>query len=87
MNKLDELRDEIDKLDTEILSLLEKRFAACKGVGEYKLENELPILNEEREQQVIEKILKKIKDPYYSDYIKQIFITIMDESKKLQKNL
>lgn len=59
---LSDYRVEIDKIDKEMIKLFEKRMAAVKGVGEYKKEKNIPILNEERERQVIDKNLSMISD-------------------------
>ena len=40
---LNQLRNDIDKLDKEILSAFEKRMDLCRQVALYKKENNLPI--------------------------------------------
>lgn len=84
MNKLDELRIEIDSIDEEMRILFEKRMTIVKEIGNYKKENSIPILNQNREKEVITKNVNKLKDnslePYYITFIQ----TIMDISKKYQ---
>ena len=41
-----ELRNEIDKLDDELIPLLLKRMDISRQVAEYKVQNGIPVLNE-----------------------------------------
>lgn len=56
MKDLNDLRIEIDKLDSEMLNLLAKRLSLVQRVGEYKKANNLPPLQPQRWQQVLEKL-------------------------------
>ena len=53
-----ELRKKIDDIDSKIKELFLERMAISKDILEYKKENNLPILNKEREEQIREAILK-----------------------------
>ena len=53
--ELNELRNQIDQIDKEMAVLFEKRMKIVKQIGEYKKENNLPILDKKREEEVIEK--------------------------------
>ena len=55
--ELNELRNQIDQIDKEMAVLFEKRMKIVKQIGEYKKENNLPILDKKREEEVIERIL------------------------------
>ena len=90
MSEQDQLniyRDEIDLMDKKLVELIEKRLEICLKIGQYKKERNMCILNAEREQQVLQKNLDRIKDSTYESYIKEILKSIMDESKKLQSNI
>lgn len=41
--ELQELRNEINRIDGEMLALLERRLAVCRGIAECKRENGLPV--------------------------------------------
>lgn len=56
MKDLNDLRIEIDKADSEMLNLLAKRLSLVHQVGEYKKANNLPPLQPQRWQQVLEKL-------------------------------
>ena len=44
--ELQELRNEINAIDGEMLALLERRLAVCRGIAECKRENGLPAARE-----------------------------------------
>ena len=72
---LKDIREQVDKIDDQIVPLLEKRLKLAKEIRKYKKE----ILDSNREN----KILDKIK----SEYIKDIYKTIFKNSKEVQRNL
>ena len=81
---LNYLRNEIDKIDSEILSIFEKRMDLCRQVAVYKKENNLPIFQGNRENQIIEKIRDKAPEQL-RDGSTALFLSIMDISKSLQQ--
>ena len=88
MSKLDlnSLRNELDKIDEEVLKLLSKRFEITLNVGKYKHENKLEIFQPDREIKLLEsKVKLGSKFGFDENFIKEIFQKIMDESKNKQK--
>lgn len=81
---LQQLRDKIDDTDREILSLFMKRMELCKGVADYKKLHNMPVFQEGREQQVIDRIKALTGDPELENGTAALFTTIMDISKILQ---
>ena len=80
---LNTLRNEIDSIDTEILNLFLKRMDVCRKVGEYKKSNNLPVMQGNRENEIIERI--KANSPNgLEDGSALLFQNIMDISKSLQ---
>ena len=76
MNELKKLRDKIDKIDKKLSKTLEKRKNLIKAVGKIKRVEDIPVIDKKRE----EAILSKFK----TEYEKEIFKKIMEESRKLQ---
>lgn len=74
----------INIIDSLLVYLLNMRFSVAKKIGQYKKIHNIRILDNTREQQVIDRLSKKEK---YPNMIKTIWITIMNFSKDLQKNL
>lgn len=56
-NKLEELRSIIDELDEELVQKLAARMAIAVKIGEYKRENNVTVLQEERWQQIMRRQL------------------------------
>ena len=80
--KLKEIREKIDQVDAQILSLLEKRFRLALMTK--KLKTKVTDLN--REKEVIDAVLKVSKKfgSLNQTFIKKIFKSIISESKRIQ---
>lgn len=84
MDLLD-LRNEIDELDDELVPLLLKRMDISRRVAEYKVANGIPVLNEKREQEVLELVAKDCGEQ--GEAMKTVFSSIMDASRALQHKI
>ena len=84
---INECRKRIDEIDDVLIKLFEERMEIAISVANYKRENNLPIFNKEREDQVIEKNLAKIQNQDLKEYGKKILHCLMDLSKDYQKSL
>ncbi len=82
---LKEIREEIDQIDSGIIELLKKRFDYSLKVAEYKIENDLPVLNSQREQQIIEAVTKKGGE--HGNSIASVYREIMSVSRQRQHDL
>lgn len=80
-----ELRNEIDKLDDELIPLLLKRMDISRQVAEYKVQNGIPVLNEQRELEILEDVALKCGEQ--GEVIKTVFSAIMDASRALQHKI
>lgn len=76
MDKLKETRDEIDKIDEQILKLLNQRVELVKKIFEIKKEKKKPLFDPSREKRIIEKLIEKNKGPLKAEDIKIIMETI-----------
>lgn len=82
---LKDLRKEIDELDDELVPLLLKRMDISRQVAEYKVANGIPVLNEAREQEVLELVAKDCGEQ--GEAMKTVFSSIMDASRALQHKI
>ena len=57
-----EIRKEIDDIDEKLIPLLLDRMECSKKVAEYKVARGIPVLNEEREQQILNDVGAKCGD-------------------------
>ncbi len=80
-------RIEIDEIDKQMAQLFEKRMDSVKKVIAYKLQNNLPILDSQREQAVIEKNTAYVTNCEYVDYYKEFIQNLMQLSKQYQNYL
>lgn len=87
MNQLEKARIEINECDQQIAKWFEKRMHAVENVIAYKKENGLPIFDEKREQEVIEKNLQFIEDEQLKSYYKTYLYETMRISKNYQQAL
>ena len=62
MNELENLRERIDTIDKELIALFEERMDVVNDIAEYKIKNNLPILNQNREDIVISKVKSIVKN-------------------------
>ena len=51
--ELQELRNEINRIDDEMLALLGQRLAVCRSIAEYKRANGLPVRDAARETEML----------------------------------
>ena len=82
--KLDVLRNNINLLDDKILDLLKERAEIVTEIGEQK-KSHLEIVDYEREQKVLDRILQSTKAKYSKDSIVRIWREIFQASTKLQE--
>ena len=86
-SKLDEARTIINEIDKEMIDLYIKRMQAVKMVAEYKLENNIPVLDDSREAFLKEKNLRELNDPDLEKYYLEFFEGVLESSKDYQKKL
>ena len=79
-------RDEIERIDDEVISLLAKRLALGKRVGEMKRLAGLPILDPTREAAVIRRVTGVARDAALpTEPIREIFWQIVGMSRRVQE--
>ena len=81
MDKIDNLRNLIDEIDEEIMSLLDNRFELSIKIGKIKSRAKTVVLDTKREQLIINKTSKCSHSPE----VGVVYKTIMGESKNLQR--
>ncbi len=87
MNKLEEARNQIQQIDQEMIALFIQRMQASKMVAEYKRENQLPVTDSKREQELIEKNLKALNHEELKTYYLTFFEGVLAASKAYQADL
>ena len=87
MNELENLREKIDTIDKEMIALFEKRMDIVADIAAYKIKNNLPVLNQNREDIVVSKVKSTVKNKDYADSAADLIKNIMEISKKFQQKL
>jgi len=84
-NKIDKLRDNINSLDDKILDLLKERAEIVTVIGEHK-KSKIEVVDIEREQKVLNRLLKNSQIKYSKDSLVRIWREIFQASTKLQQD-
>ncbi len=87
MRSLEELRNELDRIDPQIVQLYEERMSVCEEVGEIKIEEGRKVFDRNREQQKLAQVTREAKDPFYKKGLTELFEQLMSQSRKLQYQL
>ena len=86
-SKLEEAREIINEVDDEMINLFIKRMAAVSMVAEYKMENDIPVLDSIREDTIKERNLEKLSNKVLEPYYLKFFDGVLESSKEYQKYL
>lgn len=80
---LDELREELDNLDDELITLFKRRMEIAKKIGGYKKLKDLPIRDRERENEIIKRLESEV-DEDIKFAIEPLYEKIFQLSKEYQ---
>lgn len=81
---LQKSREEIDKIDSQIVELFEQRMKISQNVAEYKMNTGKPVLDKTREQQKLDRVEELASTKYNGQAVRELFSQIMSMSRKLQ---
>lgn len=85
---MEDLERKIDKLDSEILRLLNKRAHFSVEIAKIKKQTNLPIHSPDREKFITERMVdENIGRPLGENGVRRIFERIIDEFRKLEKDI
>ena len=84
---IEDWRVEIDKIDAELLRLLNARAEIAVRVGETKRIEGLSVLNRGREREVVERARRANRGPLDDDAVERLFRAVIRESRRLQTQL
>ncbi|MDO5135659.1 MAG: prephenate dehydratase [Eubacteriales bacterium] len=87
MNDLERYRQEIDRIDSQLVRLFEERMQVCESVAQYKIKTGRQVLDPERERQKIAAVREKAHGPFNEFGVQELFRQIMAISRKRQYQL
>ena len=86
MRTLDELREDIDRVDEVLVRLLNERARVAVEIGRVKKEKGIEIYQPEREKQVLAHVRGVASEgPLGPDAIARLFERIIDEARRLER--
>lgn len=86
MDELQQYREEIDRIDRQMVELFRQRMAVTGQVGQYKLERGIPVLDAVRERQVLQDKARLVEGDLRPG-VTTLFQTIMSISRRQQRDL
>ena len=81
---LDILREQLDLIDEQILSLLSERAKVVMKVADFKRHHNMPVYIPEREASIIERLRTINPGPLPGDAIQHIYQTVLEEMRKFE---
>jgi len=83
---LENLRDEIDKIDEKLVALLAARFSAAEKIAIEKQKTGKNVFDGDRERKILEKIRRLAREKNFSPAIAtRIFENLFHESRRAQE--
>jgi chorismate mutase-like protein len=88
MQTLDDLRDDIDRVDEVLVRLLNERARVACEIGRLKKDLGIEVYQPEREKQVLAHVRSiAAEGPLGADAIARLFERIIDEARRLERRL
>ena len=81
--ELDQYRKELDEINLDLLHLLEKRMEVVEKVAAYKLQHNLPILQQGREDEILHRMCAESKEENHPA-VREFFSMLMRISREYQ---
>ncbi len=85
MKSIDNWRNKIDGIDSEVVRLLNQRGKCAIEIGKIKEKLDIEIYDARREKEVIQKVQSTNNGPLSKKAVKRLFERIIDESRRAEK--
>jgi len=82
--EIETLRQKLDLIEDELISLLNERAGYVLEIGRIKREKSLPIEDLKREETILNRVMQKNSGPVSDEFIRDIFKRIIDECIRLE---
>ena len=84
--RIEDCREEIDRIDGELLRLLNRRARLALEIGELKARAGLPVKDEGREREVLSRSSNANSGPLGQNSVARIFRRIIRESRRVEES-
>ena len=78
-------REEIDRLDSELLSIFNRRAELALQIGRIKKTLQLPVYDPSREKRIFERMKEDNPGPLEDGAVVRLFERVIDESRRLER--
>lgn len=85
MNTMDDLRKQIDELDTQIIELLDKRAQVAMAIGELKRQEGRPAFDGVRQKLLLDRLQHKSKGIFPLEGLRNVYTEIMSACRNLEE--
>lgn len=82
---IDEIRQEIDRLDSELLRIFNQRAQLALKIGEIKKGLGVPVYDPSREKRIFQRMKEENPGPLDDQAIVRLFERVIDESRRLER--
>ncbi len=82
---IEEIRNEIDRLDSELLRIFNQRAGLALQIGEIKKERGMAVYDPAREKRIFQRMKQANPGPLDDQAIVRLFERVIDESRRLER--
>lgn len=80
---IQELRQRMDAIDRDLVDLYCRRMETARLIGQFKREKHLPILDSEREKELLNKVVKQAGKENEQG-VRALYLLLLDHSRRRQ---
>lgn len=83
----EELRQQIDRIDQQLVQLLMERMSCSRKIGIYKKKNRRVIYDPLREEEIIQEKIKLFQEKRFNDplFVRKLFLLLFEKSREMQE--
>ena len=85
MKGLSNWRNEIDRVDRELVALLNRRAESVLGLSPLKRQQGMPVHEPEREKRVVDNIVSSNRGPLPDEALERIYRAVIKEMRAMQR--
>ena len=87
-DKINKIRRHIDRTDIVIITALAERIQLIHDIAQYKKKKELPIYDEAREIEIMNRLKGLAKEQGLEEsFTEEIFLSVFNEAKRIQNDI
>jgi 3-deoxy-7-phosphoheptulonate synthase/chorismate mutase len=83
-NRIEDLRSRVDKVDRELIRILNERARIVQEIVSIKAEAGKPLFDPRREEEILQKVAEQNQGPIYDTSMREIFELILHRIRDLE---